>query len=125
MQEPLRSEQKEAILRSAGTVLDEAIAFLQGMIRIPTVNPPGEGYPACARYIGEQLHRLGYSVEYINLTPAELAELPLMEPACHAPMSSDVYPALTHRRSCILMDIWMSYPLDPAGQPIPLAVKYA
>ena len=75
MQEPLRSEQKEAILRSAGTVLDEAIAFLQGMIRIPTVNPPGEGYPACARYIGEQLHRLGYSVEYVNLTPAELAEL--------------------------------------------------
>src|SRR5438105_3781707 len=71
----LRSDQKEAILRSAGTVLGEAIAFLQGMIRIPTVNPPGEGYPACARYIGEQLHRLGYSVEYINLTPAELAEL--------------------------------------------------
>lgn len=75
MQGSLRSEQKEAILRSAGEVLDEAIAFLQAMIRIPTVNPPGEGYPACAQYIGEQLHRLGYSVEYINLTPAEVAEL--------------------------------------------------
>src|SRR2546421_1610336 len=75
MQEPLRSEQKEAILRSARTVLDEAIAFLQGMIRIPTVNPPGEGYPACAQYIGEQLRRLGYAVEYIDLTPAEVAEL--------------------------------------------------
>ncbi|OLE08825.1 MAG: hypothetical protein AUG82_00925 [Ktedonobacter sp. 13_1_20CM_4_53_11] len=75
MQEPLRLEQKETILRSAEAVLDEAIAFLQGMIRIPTVNPPGEAYPACARYIGEQLHSLGYTVEYINLTPAEIAEL--------------------------------------------------
>ena len=37
MQEPLRLEQKETILRSAEAVLDEAIAFLQGMIRIPTV----------------------------------------------------------------------------------------
>jgi len=75
MQEPLRLEQKETILRSAEAVLDEAIAFLRGMIRIPTVNPPGEAYPACARYIGEQLHSLGYTVEYINLTPAEIAEL--------------------------------------------------
>ena len=75
MQEPLQLEQKETILRSAEAVLDEAIAFLQGMIRIPTVNPPGEAYPACARYIGEQLHSLGYTVEYINLTPAEIAEL--------------------------------------------------
>ncbi|TME67593.1 MAG: M20/M25/M40 family metallo-hydrolase [Chloroflexi bacterium] len=75
MQEPLRLEQKETILRSAEAVLDEAIAFLQGMIHIPTVNPPGEAYPACARYIGEQLHSLGYTVEYINLTPAEIAEL--------------------------------------------------
>src|SRR5436853_2541547 len=75
MQEPLRLDQKETILHSAEAVLHEAIAFLQGMIRIPTVNPPGEAYPACARYIGEQLQSLGYSVEYINLTPTELAEL--------------------------------------------------
>ena len=69
------SEQKDAILGSARAVLDEAIAFLQGMIRIPTVNPPGEAYPACAQYIGEQLRKLGYSVEYVALTPAEIAEL--------------------------------------------------
>src|ERR1700737_3582300 len=75
MQEPLRPEQKETILHSTTAVLDEVIAFLQGMIRIPTVNPPGEAYPDCARYIGEQLHRLGYTVEYINLAPAEIAEL--------------------------------------------------
>src|SRR5947207_2319763 len=71
----LTPQQKEAILRSCGDVLDEAIAFLQGLIRIPTVNPPGDAYPECARYIGERLQALGYAVEYIELSPAEIAEL--------------------------------------------------
>jgi len=75
MHEPLTSEQAAAILESAEAVLADAIAFLQGLIRIPTVNPPGEAYPACARYMGEHLSTLGYSVEYIDLTPAEVAEL--------------------------------------------------
>src|SRR5437899_12971938 len=75
MQKPLQSKQKEAILHSAEAVLEEAIAFLQGLIRIPTVNPPGEAYPECARYIGERLRALGYGVEYIELSPAEVAEL--------------------------------------------------
>src|SRR5215467_13347980 len=71
----LTPAQKEAILRSSRDVLDEAIAFLQGLIRIPTVNPPGEAYPECARYIGEHLQKLGYAVEYIELSPDEVAEL--------------------------------------------------
>src|SRR5438128_9780435 len=75
MQAPLPTEQKEVILRSAEAVLDEAIAFLQGLIRIPTVNPPGEAYPECAQYIGKHLQTLGYTVEYISLTPGEVAEL--------------------------------------------------
>ena len=75
MGEILRADQRDAILRSAEVVLDEAIAFLQGLIRIPTVNPPGESYPTCARYIGERLHELGYAVEYVELTPTEVTEL--------------------------------------------------
>jgi succinyl-diaminopimelate desuccinylase len=72
---PITTEQQAAILRSAEAVLDEAVAFLQGLIRIPTANPPGDAYPACAQYIGEHLRRLGYAVEYIELSAAEVAEL--------------------------------------------------
>jgi len=68
-------EQQAAIFQSAGEVLDEAVAFLQGLIRIPTVNPPGSAYPECAHYIGEHLRGLGYAIEYIELTSAEVAEL--------------------------------------------------
>ena len=71
----IKPEQRNAILRSAETLLDEAIAFLQGLIRIPTVNPPGDAYPECARYIGEHLQGLGYAVESIELSPGEIAEL--------------------------------------------------
>lgn len=75
MPAPLQSEHKEAILRAVEALEDEAIAFLQGLIRIPTVNPPGRDYPACAHYIGEHLRSLGYEVAYIDLTPEEIAEL--------------------------------------------------
>ena len=72
---PVTAEQQAAILRSTEALLDEAVAFLQGLIRIPTVNPPGDAYPACAQYIGEHLRSLGYAVEYVELSSAEVAEL--------------------------------------------------
>ncbi len=75
MPTPLQPEHSESIQHAAEALLDDAIAFLQGLIHIPTVNPPGNSYPECARYIGKHLHDLGYTVEYIELTPAEVAEL--------------------------------------------------
>lgn len=75
MYEVLKAEQRDAILRSAEALLEEVVIFLQGLIRIPTVNPPGNAYPECALYLGEHLHSLGYAVEYLELTPAEIAEL--------------------------------------------------
>src|SRR5947209_11929163 len=71
----LQSEHKNAILLAAEVLEDEAVAFLQGLIRIPTVNPPGRHYPVCTQYLGEHLRSLGYEVEYIDLTSQEVAEL--------------------------------------------------
>jgi succinyl-diaminopimelate desuccinylase len=34
-------------------------------VGIPAVNPPGDAYEPCARFIGEDLARRGYAVEYI------------------------------------------------------------
>jgi succinyl-diaminopimelate desuccinylase len=33
---------------------------------MPTVNPPGDAYEACARFIGERLAKRGFSVEYVR-----------------------------------------------------------
>ena len=75
MADALRREQQEAILRSAQGLIEEAIDFLQSLIRIPTVNPPGASYVECANAIGKQLQKFGYAVEYIALSADEVAEL--------------------------------------------------
>jgi succinyl-diaminopimelate desuccinylase len=75
MSSMLTREHKEAILRSAQDLIEEAVSFLQGLICIPTVNPPGDSYIECANYIGEQLRKFGYAVEYIELSATESAEL--------------------------------------------------
>ena len=47
---------------------DEIVAFTSALIRVPTVNPPGDAYDDCARLIGDRLARGGFEVEYL---PAE------------------------------------------------------
>ena len=44
---------------------DEIVSYTQALVRIPTINPPGENYAACAAFIGDDLNRRGYDVEYI------------------------------------------------------------
>jgi succinyl-diaminopimelate desuccinylase len=41
----------------------EMVAFTQELVRIPTVNPPGECYAQCASVIAAKLLDLGYAVE--------------------------------------------------------------
>jgi len=43
----------------------DIVEFTADLVRIPTVNPPGEAYDACARFIGERLAREQFAVEYV------------------------------------------------------------
>ena len=55
---------RERVLREVDALRDEVVAFTSDLIRIPTVNPPGEGYEDCARFIGGRLSACGFEVEY-------------------------------------------------------------
>jgi succinyl-diaminopimelate desuccinylase len=44
---------------------DEIVALTQDLVRIPTVNPPGDEYDACATFLGDLLKRHAFEVEYI------------------------------------------------------------
>ncbi|MDX5593591.1 acetylornithine deacetylase/succinyl-diaminopimelate desuccinylase family protein [Pseudovibrio sp. SPO723] len=57
---------------------EELVCLTQDLIRIPTVNPPGEAYAPCAKYIGERLFSRGFTVEYIRGegTPGDSAKHP-------------------------------------------------
>ena len=45
---------------------DDLVALTRNLVRIPTVNPPGEGYEPCADLLGERLKRSGFTVEFIR-----------------------------------------------------------
>lgn len=46
----------------------EMIEFLRELVSIPTVNPPGDNYAACADWLGRKLAAFGYDVQQV---PAE------------------------------------------------------
>ncbi len=45
---------------------DEIVGLTQDLVRIPTVNPPGDAYAACAEWIGERLRRRGFEIAYLR-----------------------------------------------------------
>ncbi|HEX8233583.1 MAG TPA: acetylornithine deacetylase/succinyl-diaminopimelate desuccinylase family protein [Caulobacteraceae bacterium] len=56
----------DALLESIAGRADEVTELTRDLIRFPTVNPPGEGYQACAEYIGRRLERRGFQVAYVR-----------------------------------------------------------
>jgi succinyl-diaminopimelate desuccinylase len=54
----------DRVLAAVDAAADEIVDFTAALIRIPTINPPGEGYTECARLIGERLDACGFEVEY-------------------------------------------------------------
>src|SRR5579864_3540699 len=59
-------DEVDRIVAEVDRAADEIVAFTSGLVRIPTVNPPGEHYEACAHFLGDFLKKLrGFDVEYI------------------------------------------------------------
>ncbi|HZR24638.1 MAG TPA: M20/M25/M40 family metallo-hydrolase, partial [Vicinamibacterales bacterium] len=55
----------DRIVAEVDRAADEIVEYTRALVRIPTVNPPGEEYDACAHFIGDDLQRRGFDVEYI------------------------------------------------------------
>ena len=55
----------DRVLAEVEAARDEIVAFTSEMIRIPTVNPPGDCYRECAALIGERMAQTGLAVQYI------------------------------------------------------------
>lgn len=56
---------QDAVCRSVEAISHEMISWLQDLVRIPTINPPGENYIAGAELIGDKLKQFGYDTHYI------------------------------------------------------------
>src|SRR5262249_48912225 len=56
----------DRVVAAVNAARDEIVEYTRALVRLPTVNPPGEGYEDCARFIGADLERRGFAVEYIE-----------------------------------------------------------
>jgi succinyl-diaminopimelate desuccinylase len=94
------------VLAAVEAAADEIVDFTSALIRIPTVNPPGEAYDACAHTIGDMLAACDFDVEYLTATgcPAHTAAYPrvnvlgrragrVARPSVHLNGHIDVVPA--------------------------------
>jgi len=64
----LRAAVVDRVLDAVDAATAEIVSFTSELIRVPTVNPPGEHYAECARMIGKRLEECGFRVDFL---PAE------------------------------------------------------
>jgi len=61
---------KDRLFARIADARDDLVALTRDLIRIPTVNPPGDAYGACSELIGRRLARRGFAVEYVRAAGA-------------------------------------------------------
>lgn len=59
------TRQRDAVFKAVESISAEMVSFLQELTRIPTINPPGDAYPAGAECIGNKLREFGYEIQYV------------------------------------------------------------
>jgi len=55
----------DRVLAEVESATDEIVDFAADLVRVPTVNPPGDGYEACAHLLGDRLRTCGFAVRYL------------------------------------------------------------
>ena len=56
----------DSLARRIESKRDELVALARDLVRIPTINPPGDAYRDCAEFIGRRLAARGFAVEYVR-----------------------------------------------------------
>lgn len=59
-------EPQDTLSRLIASRTGELVELARGLIRIPTVNPPGDAYTDCAEFLGRRLAARGFQVEYVR-----------------------------------------------------------
>jgi len=54
----------DRVLAAVDAAVDEIVDFTRDLVRLPTINPPGDGYADCAELIGRRLDDCGFETQY-------------------------------------------------------------
>ena len=64
--EPDVSRRERALLAEVARRRDDLVALTQDLIRIPTLNPPGDAYLEICQYLQRRLNARGYGIELVR-----------------------------------------------------------
>ncbi len=69
---------REKLRSEIGARRDELVALTQDLVRMPTLNPPGNGYLEICEYLEKRLKRSGFSTELVRAfdTPGDSEKYP-------------------------------------------------
>jgi succinyl-diaminopimelate desuccinylase len=56
----------ERLFRRIDAARDDLVTLTRDLIRFPTINPPGDAYEACARFLGDRLAAKGAAIDYVR-----------------------------------------------------------
>ena len=57
---------EQRIVEQVDVLREDMLTFLRELIRIPSVNPPGNEYLSCARLVSDRLKTLGFETRYVT-----------------------------------------------------------
>jgi succinyl-diaminopimelate desuccinylase len=60
------SRRLDDLLKRVEGSREEMVTLARDLVRIPTVNPPGDAYEGCAKFLGRRLEAKGFTVDYIR-----------------------------------------------------------
>ena len=77
-------ERQEALTREIGSRRDDLVALTQDLIRIPTLNPPGDFYRDICEYLARRLEKSGFDVKQLRAegTPGDSERHPRWNVIC-------------------------------------------
>jgi succinyl-diaminopimelate desuccinylase len=59
-------ERIDSLLKRIEGKRDDVVALTQALVRIPTINPPGDAYTPCAELLGNRLRARGFELQYVR-----------------------------------------------------------
>jgi succinyl-diaminopimelate desuccinylase len=62
----MNARSRERVLTEIDSARDEIVACAVELVKIPTVNPPGDCYRDCATAVGRHLHECGFDVWFLE-----------------------------------------------------------
>ncbi|MCB1154980.1 M20/M25/M40 family metallo-hydrolase, partial [bacterium] len=62
----LGTDVRETLFRRVEDRAGDLVDLTRDLIRIPTINPPGDAYTPCAEFVGRRLAARGFQVRYVR-----------------------------------------------------------